>query len=85
MLREKLEQHALRNPASTRCVRRAAVLPSAPSLDHGEVTDKGSINQRAVLRHRNELVAQLYTERPSAHVIDVSTASAAKDRKVEAR
>jgi feruloyl-CoA synthase len=85
LLREKLEQHARRNPASTRCVRRAALLPSAPSLDHGEVTDKGSINQRAVLRHRGVLVAQLYAEQASTHVIDVSTASAAKDRRLEAR
>jgi feruloyl-CoA synthase len=52
-------------------VRRALVLPSAPSLDHSEITDKGSINQRAVLRHRAELVAQLYASVQPAHVIGV--------------
>jgi feruloyl-CoA synthase len=85
MLRRKLEQHARKNPASTRCVRRAALLPSAPSLDAGEVTDKGSINQRAVLRHRSEVVAQLYAERLSSDVIDVNVASVPKSPAVEAR
>jgi feruloyl-CoA synthase len=31
-----------------------------PSIDKGEVTDKGSINQRAVLTHRAEQVNSLY-------------------------
>ena len=41
-------------------VMRALVLVEPPSIDRGEVTDKGSINQRAVLLHRNDLVEQLY-------------------------
>jgi feruloyl-CoA synthase len=36
------------------------VLAEAPSIDKGEVTDKGSINQRAVLQHRAALVEALY-------------------------
>ena len=70
-LRERLEEHARRNPASTRCVRRAIVLPSPPSLDHGEITDKGSINQRAVLHHRRECVMALYAADPPVHVVDI--------------
>jgi feruloyl-CoA synthase len=31
-----------------------------PSIDKGEVTDKGSINQRAVLKHRDALVNALH-------------------------
>ena len=31
-----------------------------PSLDAGEATDKGSINQRAVLTRRAALVEELY-------------------------
>jgi feruloyl-CoA synthase len=31
-----------------------------PSLDVGEVTDKGTINQRAVLMHRTALVERLH-------------------------
>jgi feruloyl-CoA synthase len=36
------------------------LLHVAPSLDLGEITDKGSINQRAVLTHRAELVHALH-------------------------
>jgi feruloyl-CoA synthase len=41
-------------------VPRALVLDEPPSIDAGEVTDKGSINQRAVLRNRAALVQELY-------------------------
>jgi feruloyl-CoA synthase len=55
-------------------VGRAILLAEPPSLDVGEVTDKGSINQRAVLAHRAALVEELYADPPSANVI-VATAS----------
>lgn len=67
-IRARLEEHARRNPSSTRCVMRAMLLPSPPSLDHGEITDKGSINQRAVLSRRTECVAALYAVAPPAYV-----------------
>jgi feruloyl-CoA synthase len=67
-LRRQLGAHARANPASSRCVRRARILPVTPSLDRGEITDKGSINQRAVLRHHAQLVAELYAEAPPAQV-----------------
>jgi feruloyl-CoA synthase len=38
-------------------------------MDAGEATDKGSINQRNVLRHRAAIVDELYTEPPSPHII----------------
>jgi feruloyl-CoA synthase len=41
-------------------VARLHVLAEPPSIDKGEVTDKGSINQRAVLQHRDALVQALY-------------------------
>jgi feruloyl-CoA synthase len=69
-----LRAHALKNPASTRRIRRALLLPSAPSLDHGEITDKGSINQRAVLRRRVDLVAALYAHVSAAHIIEIDDA-----------
>jgi feruloyl-CoA synthase len=54
--------------SSTRVVR--ALLIDAPlSIDRGEVTDKGSINQRAVLDHRSHLVEALYSPTPGADVI----------------
>jgi feruloyl-CoA synthase len=41
-------------------VARLHLMHEPPSIDKGEVTDKGSINQRAVLRHRAALVQSLH-------------------------
>jgi feruloyl-CoA synthase len=57
--------------SSTRISR--AILFDAPlSIDRGEVTDKGSINQRAVLDHRKALIEELYAATPPDHVITLS-------------
>ena len=50
-------------------VARAILLDEPPSLDVGEMTDKGSINQRAVLANRANPVEELYAEAPAPHVI----------------
>jgi feruloyl-CoA synthase len=47
----------------------AVLLADLPSLDAGEITDKGSINQRAVLRRREAAVSDLYATAPPPHVI----------------
>ena len=44
-------------------IARAIILTEPPSIDKGEVTDKGSINQRAVLKHRDALVTALHQGR----------------------
>jgi feruloyl-CoA synthase len=41
-------------------VARLHLMHEPPSIDKGEVTDKGSINQRAVLKHREALVNALH-------------------------
>jgi feruloyl-CoA synthase len=46
-------------PASSTHAVRALLLAEPPSIDAGEITDKGYINQRAVLARRNESVAAL--------------------------
>lgn len=56
---------------SSNRVERLVIASEPPSLDAHEVTDKGSLNQRAVLAHRAALVADLYAEPPSPHVITV--------------
>ena len=48
---------------------RIILLDDPPSLDSGELTDKGSINQRAVLALRADMVEELYAERPTARTI----------------
>jgi feruloyl-CoA synthase len=59
---------------STR-IGRAMLMAEPPSLDVGEITDKGSINQRAVLSHRAALVEQLYMNPPPPCVIVVGRQS----------
>ena len=54
-------------------VTRMMLLAEPPSLDIGEMTDKGSINQRAVLAHRKTLVEDLYAGEPPQHVIVAGT------------
>jgi feruloyl-CoA synthase len=56
--------------SSNRIVR-VMLLDTPPSLDVGEATDKGSINQRMVLRHRSTLVDELYARTPSSRVIAI--------------
>ena len=40
-----------------------------PSIDANEITDKGYINQRAVLERRVKLVDRLYAAAPAGDVI----------------
>jgi feruloyl-CoA synthase len=44
-------------------IARAIILIDSPSIDKGEVTDKGSINQRAMLTHRAALVDDLHDDK----------------------
>jgi feruloyl-CoA synthase len=55
---EKLK--GFESTGSSNRIGRAIVLKEPPSLDVGEVTDKGTINQKAVLRNRRKLVDELY-------------------------
>jgi feruloyl-CoA synthase len=48
---------------------RAVLLEQPPSIDGGEITDKGYINQRAVLERRARIVEQLYADPPADSVI----------------
>ncbi len=48
---------------------RALVMAEPPSIDANEITDKGYINQRAVLERRALLVEKLHAESPASEVI----------------
>ena len=54
---------------------RLHVMLEPPSIDKGEITDKGSINQRAVLSHRDALVEQLYRGKTSDEFLLLPTRS----------
>ncbi|MBZ8132149.1 feruloyl-CoA synthase [Afifella sp. IM 167] len=66
---QKLAAHAATATGSSRRVERMVLLAEPASIDSGEMTDKGSINQRAVLKNRAGLVEDLYRADPPAHVI----------------
>jgi len=59
---ELVDQLASASSGTANRVARLCLLAQAPSLDLGEVTDKGSINQKAVLRHRAALVEALHDD-----------------------
>ena len=70
-LAEGLARHNRDNPASSRRISRALILSSPPSIDAGEITDKGYINQRAVLNERTSEVSRLHaSDDPDVIVID---------------
>jgi feruloyl-CoA synthase len=63
---------AAKATGSSNRVTRAVLLTAPLSLDAGEITDKGSINQRAVLARRAELVAALFADPPPATIITLA-------------
>lgn len=66
-----LKAHALTHPGNSTCVERAVLLAEPLSLDHGEITDKGSVNQRTVLTCRESLVQFVYASTPPPQVLIV--------------
>jgi feruloyl-CoA synthase len=67
-LAAKLAEFAAAATGSSQRIARATLLTAPLSLDAGEITDKGSINQRAVLACRAALVEDLYAADPPPHV-----------------
>ena len=65
----RLGAFAKMSTGSSNRVCRVILVGEAPSLDAGEMTDKGSINQRAVLERRADLVAELYAPEPTPRVL----------------
>ncbi len=57
-----LDELAKTATGSANRIARLCLLSEAPTIDRGEITDKGSINQRAVLAHRAETVAALHAD-----------------------
>jgi feruloyl-CoA synthase len=74
-VRARLAAFAATSTGSSNRIGRAILLAEPPSLDAGEMTDKGSINQRAVLTRRADLVNELYAAAASPRVIVIETES----------
>lgn len=57
---DKLQSLAAQATGSSTLIRKLVLVDPPPSMDAGELTDKGSINQRAVLRNRADIVDGIY-------------------------
>jgi feruloyl-CoA synthase len=84
---DRLMSFAVVNGGSSKQIVRAMLLEEPPSLDALEVTDKGSLNQRAILKRRAALVDELYNAEPydsapSPRVILVAAAAAGNQGRV---
>ena len=76
-LRAGLAAHNAENRGSSTRIARAVLSAEPPVIDAGEITDKGYINQRAVLARRAAEVERLHAEVPDADTIDLTGRSTA--------
>ena len=68
-LAKALKSLAAQGKGSSHRVARALLMDEPPSIDANEITDKGYINQRAVLTCRADLVERLYAESDAPEVV----------------
>ena len=70
-VRDLLRTFADAHPATSMHVTRALFCDTPPSFEARELTDKGSLNQKAVMAHRQCDVDELYASPLSARVITI--------------
>ena len=70
-LAEGIRAHNKGNPGSSTRVVRALLMVEPPSVDAGELTDKGYINQSVALGRRADLVEKLYADPPGNDIVVV--------------
>ncbi len=63
-----IAQHNARAGGTSLRIARSIILTDAPNRDEGELTDKGTVNQRRALTLRADVVARLYAEPPDPEV-----------------
>jgi len=68
---ERLEAFAVAHPGSSTHVTRAIFLDRPPSIDAGEITDKGSLNNATIRDRRKDFVEHLYTSLDHPAVIAI--------------
>lgn len=72
MFKNLLKELAAKSTGSSNRIARAMLMEEPPSIDKHEMTDKGSLNQAAILKNRAALVEELYSTEPSERVIIVT-------------
>lgn len=70
-LKERIAAFNATAGGSSRRIGRFIVMLEPPSIDAGEITDKGYVNQRATLERRHALVEALYANPPGEGVVVV--------------
>jgi len=68
-IKSGLDKHNKAHPGSSTRLKRALLMVEPPSLDAGEMTDKGYINQATALDRRKAYVERLYAEPPGNDVV----------------
>lgn len=71
-VRKGLAAHRARASGTSERIGRVMLMAEPASIDAGELTDKGYINQRATLERRKELVDAMYAEPPGDGVVVVA-------------
>lgn len=77
-LHDDVAAYNAQNPASSTRIARVLFLTEPLNIDAGEVTDKGYVNQRAVLERRHNLVERLHSDGEEVILIDDSAAEHSK-------
>ena len=70
-VRDGLKAYNDANPGSSTRIHRLLLLTEPSAIDANEITDKGYINQRAVLENRAGDVARLYARNPDGDIIQL--------------
>ncbi|MCR5880904.1 AMP-binding protein [Phenylobacterium sp. J367] len=70
-LKERIAAFNATAGGSSRRIGRFVIMTEPPSIDAGEITDKGYVNQRATLERRHALVEGLYANPPGPGVVVV--------------
>ena len=71
-LREVLTELAVKSTGSSNLVQRGLFANFLLNMDSGEITDKGTINQKLVLLHHPETIQKMYSATIENEVIDVT-------------
>jgi feruloyl-CoA synthase len=69
-VRRGIAAHNRTHPGASTRIARVHLMAEPASIDANEVTDKGYINQRAVLERRGDLVLRLFADPPGPDVIE---------------
>ncbi len=69
-LKAVLHAYNAEHPGSSTRIKRALLMDEPPNIDANEITDKGYLNQRAVIARREASVAKLYSDDDAVILID---------------